>query len=118
LLSHGAEAAEDTLYTLLKDSINYQLSEDEMNSLGYDFMGGINNPNPYHFPEVHKYPEAVETLRLNTQLFPGSWNVYDSYGEALLQIGQKEEAIKMYRKSIEINPKNEGGKKVLEQISQ
>jgi predicted negative regulator of RcsB-dependent stress response len=50
------------------------------------------------------------------QLFPNSWNVYDSYGEALLNTGEKEEAIKMYKKSIELNPKNEAGKKILEQL--
>jgi len=79
-------------------------------------MGGTNNPNLYHFPGEHKYLEAVETFKLNMQLLPESWNVYDSYGEALLIIGQKEEAIKMYYKSIELNPKNEGGKKVLDTL--
>jgi tetratricopeptide (TPR) repeat protein len=116
LLKSGAIAARDTLNFLKQDTLHYMLSEDEMNSLGYDFMGGSNNPNPYHFPEERKYMEAVETFKLNMELFPNSWNVYDSYGEALLTIGNKEEAIKMYRKSIELNPNNEGGKKVLEQL--
>jgi tetratricopeptide (TPR) repeat protein len=116
LLSDGPNAARDTLHVLKKDTLHYLLSEDEMNSLGYDFMGGSNNPNPYHFPEEHKYVEAVETLKLNMQLFPNSWNVYDSYGEALLNIGQKEEAIKMYKRSVELNPKNAGGKKALEKL--
>jgi CubicO group peptidase (beta-lactamase class C family) len=116
LLSSGANVARDTVNTLKKDTLNYLLSEDEMNSLGYDFMGGTNNPNPYHFPEEHRYTEAVETLKLNMQLYPDSWNAYDSYGEALLKIGQKDQAIKMYKKSIELNPKNESGKKVLEQL--
>lgn len=116
LLSKGADAARDSLNILKKDTSHYFLSEDEMNSLGYDFMGGSNNPNPYHFPEERKYNEAVETLKLNMELFPYSWNVYDSYGEALLTVGRKDEAIKMYKKSIELNPKNEGGKKVLEQL--
>ena len=39
-----------------------------------------------------------------------------SYGEAFLKNGQTEEAIKMYKRSIELNPKNENGKKVLEKI--
>jgi len=116
LLKQGATAARDTLNILKKDTLHCLLSEDEMNSLGYDFLGGSNNPNPYHFPEEHKYAEAIETFRLNMELFPGSWNVYDSYGEALLTVGRKEEAIKMYSRSIELNPKNEAGKKVLEQL--
>jgi len=116
LLNSGANAAKDSLNALKKDSLHYFLSEDEMNSLGYDFMGGSNNPNPFHFPEEHKYMEAVETLKLNMELFPDSWNVYDSYGEALLIVGRKDEAIKMYKKSIDLNPKNEGGKNVLDQL--
>ena len=30
---------------------------------------------------------------------------------------EKEEAIKMYKRSIELNPNNDGGKKVLEEIT-
>jgi CubicO group peptidase (beta-lactamase class C family) len=116
LLREGPKAARDKLIQLKADTTNYQLSEDEMNTIGYDFMGGSNNPNPYRFPEEHKYQEALETLKLNTELFPNSWNCYDSYGEILLKLGKKAEAVKMYQKSIELNPKNEGGKKVLEQI--
>ena len=48
--------------------------------------------------------------------FPKSSNIYDSYGEALLQCGKKEDAIKMYQKAIELNPDNENGKKVLKEL--
>jgi CubicO group peptidase (beta-lactamase class C family) len=116
LLTKGADAARSTLNRLREDTLNYFLSEDEMNLLGYDLLGGSNNPNPYHIPEEHKYTEAVETFKLNKELFPNSWNVYDSYGEALLTIGRKDEAIQMYKRSIELNPNNEGGKKVLAEL--
>ncbi len=46
-----------------------------------------------------------------------SWNLYDSYGEALLRNGQRQEAIKMYQKSVELNPDNEGAKKILKQFA-
>lgn len=115
LFNKGPVEAKKVLETLLKDTADYYISEDEMNSLGYDFMG---SSNPYHLPEQHFYKQAVETLKINVDLFPGSWNAYDSYAEALLGNGQKEEAIKMYKKSIELNPKNEGGKKVLEKLLQ
>ena len=99
--------------TLRKDTADYYLSEDEMNTLGYDFLG---NTNPYHLPEQHFYRQAVETLKTNAELFPDSWNAFDSYGEALLADGQKKEAIKMYKRSVELNPENEGGKKILEKL--
>jgi CubicO group peptidase (beta-lactamase class C family) len=116
ILEKGAVIARDDLLSFKKDSLHYYLSEDEMNLLGYAFLGGPNNPNPYHFPETPKYAEAIETFKLNMELFPDSWNVYDSYGEALLAVGRKEEAINMYQKSVTLNPENEGGKKILKTL--
>jgi tetratricopeptide (TPR) repeat protein len=116
LLKEGAVAARERLFRLQADTVHYQLSEDEINLIGYDLMGGSNNPNPYRFPEEHKYQAALETFKLNTELFPNSWNVFDSYGEILLQVGQKETAIKMYKRSVELNPNNTGGQKILEQL--
>ncbi len=49
----------------------------------------------------------VEAFKLNVCLHTSSWNAYDSYGEALLKNGEKAEAVKMYRKSLELNPGNE-----------
>lgn len=115
LLNKGTIAAKETLEALKKDTVNYYLSENEMNSLGYDFMG---NSNPYHLPEQHLYKQAIETFKINTELFPNSWNAYDSYAEALLADRQKTEAIKMLQKSIELNPNNENAKKKLKTLLQ
>jgi tetratricopeptide (TPR) repeat protein len=116
LLSEGAKAARERLMILKKDTVHYQLNENEMNDIGYDLMGGPNNPNPYRFQEKHKYAEAFEILKLNAELFPNSWNTHDSYGEILLLLGKKEEAIQEYKRSVELNPGNTGGKKVLEEL--
>lgn len=116
LVKQGSAAARNLLNRLKSDSLHYYLSEDEMNSLGYDLMGGVNNPNPFRFPEAHKYAEALEVFRLNTELFPDSWNAYDSYGEILFTLGRKAEAIAMYKRSLALNPQNENGKKFLEQL--
>ena len=105
IMKDGASKANTLLETIKKDSLHYYLNEDEMNLLGYQFLW--NNMND----------KAYEVLKLNLELFPASWNSYDSYGEILLKIGKKEEAIKMYKRSIELNPNNDGGKKVLEQIA-
>ncbi len=113
LFTKTARVAKATLESLLKDTAQYYLSEDEMNSLGYDFLG---NSNPYHLPERHLYKQAVETLKMNVTLFPDSWNAYDSYAEALLADNQKEEAIKMYQKSLSLNPDNENARKILEKL--
>jgi tetratricopeptide (TPR) repeat protein len=60
---------------------------------------------------------CLEAYKLNIEFFSNSWKAYDDYANALLKNNQKENAIKMYKKSIEINPNNQNSKKVLEQIS-
>lgn len=116
LLKDGPEVADKALKTMQADTLHYYLSEDEMNVIGYDLMGGASNPNPYHFPEEHKYTEALEVFRQNTVLFPGGWNTHDSYGEILLFMGRKEAAIKEYQRSVELNPNSKGGRKILEEL--
>jgi Flp pilus assembly protein TadD len=61
--------------------------------------------------------QALVVFKLSVDLNPGSWRAHDSYGEALLKNGQKEEVIKMHQKSVALNPKNAKGKKILEDIS-
>lgn len=104
LAYHGLEAAERVLVKIKKDTLNSYLSEDEINSLGYAFMSN------------NKESEAETAFKLNIQLYPLSWNTYDSYAEILLKHGKKQEAIKMYQKSLELNPNNENGKMVLGQL--
>jgi len=79
-------------------------SEFSLNSWGYNLLASGENI------------QALDVFKLIVTLYPLSWNAYDSYGEALLKNNQKEEAIKMYKKSVELNPKNENGKKVLEEL--
>jgi CubicO group peptidase (beta-lactamase class C family) len=104
LKKRGFDKAMEIVDEQKKKDASFQPSENDLNEWAYRMMRNEQNK------------EALEIFKLNTLLYPESWNVYDSYGEVFLKIGQKEEAIKMYRKSIELNPKNEGGKKVLEKI--
>ena len=93
-----------SLNNLKKENNAYLQSEDNLNSLGYEYLNQNENE------------KALEIFRLNVLLFPTSANVYDSYGEILLKMNRKDESIKMYKKSLELNPKNENAKHVLEQI--
>lgn len=60
--------------------------------------------------------QALETFKINTFLFPASDNIYESYGEGLLEIGKKEEAVIMFNKALRINPNNEDAKKMLKKV--
>ncbi|HMG69058.1 MAG TPA: tetratricopeptide repeat protein, partial [Chitinophagaceae bacterium] len=66
----------------------------------------------------NKINEAVEIFRMNVKLFPDSWNTYDSLGEALALAGNKKEAIENYEKSVQLNPKSDGGIAALAKLKQ
>ena len=59
---------------------------------------------------------ALELFEFNTRIFPESWNTWYRLGEAHFNLGHKEEAIKAYKKSLELNPDNEAAKKMIAKI--
>jgi tetratricopeptide (TPR) repeat protein len=105
LIKQGFEHVSEVVKDLKKKNSKFKLSENEVNAWGYSLLG------------KGKTKEALCIFKLNVDLYPESWNVYDSYGEVLLKVNRKEESISMYRKSIELNPGNENGKKIIEQLS-
>lgn len=94
-----------TQFKELQKSDVYAVKENEMNSAGYQLL------------QSGKVPEAIEVFKLNVEAFPKSGNVYDSLGEAYLKNGDKKLAVQNYKKSLELDPTNEQGKKILEEIS-
>jgi len=60
--------------------------------------------------------KALKVLKLNIILFPNSWRTYKNYADILLKFQQTKEAVKMYEKSIQINPNNEQIKRILENL--
>ncbi|RKH95846.1 serine hydrolase [Corallococcus sp. AB038B] len=80
------------------------LESGQLNQLGYRLLGD------------GKGAEAVRVFEANVKLFPTDANAYDSLGEAQLQLGQKEEAIASYRKSLALDAGNANAVKVLEKL--
>jgi tetratricopeptide (TPR) repeat protein len=70
------------------------MTEEDINMLGYEYFMGVNKP---------KTGEHI--FWCNTQLFPNSANVYDSYGEALMTNGEEKMALKAYQKAVELAEK-------------
>ena len=87
-----------------KDNSTYYLSEKEMNIVSYKLL------------QADKAKIAADVLKLAIEAFPNAFNLYDSYGEVLLTLGKKEKAIENYRKSVELNPKNKNGIRVLKEL--
>ncbi len=82
------------------------VSERRLNILGYQLMG------------QEKLQAALCIFKLNTEFYPGSANVYDSYGEALEKSGDKKGAIKQYEKALEINPGMQNAIQMLKKLKE
>jgi CubicO group peptidase (beta-lactamase class C family) len=103
----GPDEATVKLNELRSDTARYYLNEQELNWLGYDCLYG-DFENHINL--------ALEVFKVNTLLFPTSFNVYDSYAEALWRAGKNKLAITMYQKSLAFNPQNKGGEEALRQL--
>lgn len=62
-------------------------TEPEMNTYGYQLLG------------EGKVDSAIVVFRKNVKDYPGSWNTYDSLGEAYAKKGDKRRAVEQYSKA-------------------
>jgi CubicO group peptidase (beta-lactamase class C family) len=84
---------------------NVAVAEEKFNQLGYTLMR-----------DKKKYPEAIAIFKLNVELYPQSANVYDSLAEAYMLSGNKELAIKNYKKSLELDPTNKNAADMIKSL--
>jgi CubicO group peptidase (beta-lactamase class C family) len=98
-IDEGGPDAGIARYREIKESGSdkFEINEDAMNGLGYYYMGRKN------------IPAALAVFKLNMEEFSESFNVYDSYAEALMEDGQDSLSIAYYKKSLELNPGNTNG---------
>ena len=85
---------------------NNAVAEERLNTIGYSLL------------EQKKIAAAIAVFKANVELYPQSWNVYDSLGEAYLANGEKELAIANYKKSLELNPQNKNAVEALKKLEQ
>jgi uncharacterized protein len=93
--SHFANLSQKLGYSLKPD-------EGEINYMGYDFLGR----------KLYKSAEAL--FKLNVVNNPESYNVYDSYADYLIAIGDKVNAIIHLKKALAIKENKESRKKLTE----
>ena len=86
------------------DSTAILFTEQQMNALGYTYL------------TRGRVKEALALFRLNVEAYPGAFNVYDSYGEALMADHQYALAARNYERSVALNPGNENGVKKLHDL--
>lgn len=78
-----------------------------LNALGYSYV-----------MEKNDLETAIELFQLNTELFPQVANCWDSYGEALLQKGDKAGALAAYKKALAINPDIPSAKEAVQALEE
>jgi putative intracellular protease/amidase len=78
-------------------------SENAINSLGYTLLES-------------NAEKAVAVFLVYTKAYPNSFNAFDSLGEAYMKLGDNENAIRNYEKSVALNPKNTNGISMLKKL--
>lgn len=89
---------------LKKKDKTFLLTEDDLNDYGYRLLG------------EKRQDQALKIFKLYVDLYPQSSNAYDSYAESLAALGDKTEAIKNYKRSLELNPNNNNAVEQLEKL--
>ncbi len=84
----------------------YNISEDAINLFGYELLN------------QKKLQDAEIIFKLNIELYPNSYNVYDSYGECLLLLGEIKDGIEAYQKSLALNPRNSNASDILKKYAE
>jgi len=67
----------------------------------------------YEYLANHQLAQALDIFKLNVEAHPNSGDAYDSLAEAYMVSGDKNMAIKFYKRSVELNPSNKNGIEML-----
>lgn len=94
LLKQGFGKSVAVVAQLKKKDPTFKLSENDLNSWGYQLLAQKN------------IPAALSVFKLNVALYPESANAYDSLAEIFELLENKPESISNYKKSLALNPKN------------
>jgi hypothetical protein len=74
------------------------------------------NQRGYELMRAGRITSAFQVFKLNTLLFPESWNTWDSFGEVHYNMNEFGLSLECYRKSVGLNPGNENGRRWIERI--
>lgn len=94
-------------YEALKNakSVDYDLGEIELNTLGYQLLYGDK-----------RITDSIAIFKLNTTEHPMSSNAFDSLGEALSRNGDKDLARNSYQTAVKLDPTNGHAVEMLKEL--
>lgn len=92
-------------FAQLSKKMGYEIkpNQDDINYFGYDALG------------KKQFKRAERFFKINVDNYPESFNVYDSYGDYFIAIGDKANAAIQLKKALAIK-ENEGSRKKLEEL--
>ncbi|QQR88362.1 MAG: serine hydrolase [Flavobacteriales bacterium] len=93
-------------YTTIKSANPNDEAVDEqaLNMFGYQLMN------------TGRVERARDLFFINMQLYPKSANVYDSYAEACLKLGDKKQALEFYKRTLAMDPKNPNATRIVAEL--
>lgn len=103
-MEQGGIEATETAYRAYRHSKPGRFTEIELNIFGYTLLQQGNTP------------AAIRIFELNTEDYPKSFNTWDSLAEAHKVAGHRQEAIRFYEESLEIEPSNGNAVEMLKQL--
>lgn len=104
LMKQGFDKAEKVAVNLKKTDARFQLDETDVNAWAYQLLAG------------GKINDALPVFKLNTSLYPKSGNAYDSLAEVQELKGDHINALKNYKRSLELDPENQNATKQIKKL--
>ncbi len=84
----------------------------------YDVSERALNTFAYNMVRENYLDESVRMFELIAQKYPLSYNAWDSYAESMLRSKDTINAVKLYKKSLELNPNSRSGRTALENLGE
>jgi CubicO group peptidase (beta-lactamase class C family) len=105
-IERGDRDAAVRAYSALKaaDPADEMIAEERLNLVGYELMN------------KGEVKQAQDIFFVNIQLYPKSANVYDSYAEACLKLGDKREALVHYKRAAQMDPNNAHAARIVAEL--
>jgi CubicO group peptidase (beta-lactamase class C family)/predicted negative regulator of RcsB-dependent stress response len=103
-LLNGREKKAKKALEMLAETSDPRRVEGSINFVGYSLL------------QAERLKPALEVFEINTELFPESFNAWDSFGEVLMMLGKDAKAIASYEKSLELNAENTNAEEMIARI--
>ncbi|HUS86049.1 MAG TPA: alpha/beta hydrolase-fold protein [Bacteroidales bacterium] len=105
ILSEGLTSGQKVFQKLKSDTQTQRyFNENEFIQMGYRFLN------------LNRFNEAIEIFIMSGELYPESYNTWDSLGEAYMNCGDTKNALRNYKKSLDINPENSNAREMLKRL--